>query len=137
MILFIVLVAAYNVLVRRPLERTLAERRARTTGAVEQARDAIAAAEAETAVYEGKLRAARGEIAAERERRLKQRQGERDQALAKAREQAQAKVSAAKQEIASSVASARQQIDGSIEELGQQIVGAILPRTAQGAEVRR
>ena len=60
MILFLLLVFAYSVLVRQPLERTLAERRARTTGAVEQARGAIAAAEAETAVYEDKLRAAGG-----------------------------------------------------------------------------
>jgi F-type H+-transporting ATPase subunit b len=57
--------------VERPLERTLAERRARTSGAVEQARGAIAAAEAETTAYEEKLRAARvGNHGAERERRL-------------------------------------------------------------------
>jgi F-type H+-transporting ATPase subunit b len=48
MVLFILLVAAYGLLVRRPLDRVLAERRARTSGAVEQARSAIAAAEAET-----------------------------------------------------------------------------------------
>jgi F-type H+-transporting ATPase subunit b len=43
-VLFITLVAAYGFLVRRPLDRVLAERRARTSGAVEQARGAIAAA---------------------------------------------------------------------------------------------
>jgi len=48
MVLFILLVAAYGLLVRRPLDRVLAERRARTSGAVEQARSAIAAAEAES-----------------------------------------------------------------------------------------
>ena len=47
MILFILLVMANSLLVRRPLDRMRAERRARTTGAVEQARGAIAAAEAE------------------------------------------------------------------------------------------
>ena len=40
MVLFILLVIAYGLLVRRPLDRVLAERRARTTGAVEQARPA-------------------------------------------------------------------------------------------------
>ena len=45
---FILLVAAYGLLVRRPLDKVLAERRARTSGAVEQARGAMAAAEAET-----------------------------------------------------------------------------------------
>ena len=59
MVLFILLVAAYGLLVRRPLDRVLAERRARTSGAVEQARSAIAAAEAETTEYEDKLRRAK------------------------------------------------------------------------------
>jgi F-type H+-transporting ATPase subunit b len=58
MILFILLVMAYGILVRRPLVRVLADRRARTTGAVEQAKGAIAAAEAETSAYEEKLRKA-------------------------------------------------------------------------------
>src|SRR5580658_1090231 len=91
-IFFILLIVAYGILVRRPLERTLAERRSRTTGAVEQARGAIAAAEAETAVYEDKLRAARAEIQAAREKRVKQWHGERDAALAEARAAAQGKV---------------------------------------------
>ena len=45
-IFFLLLIGAYSFLVRRPLERMLAERRARTSGAVEQARAAISAAEA-------------------------------------------------------------------------------------------
>jgi F-type H+-transporting ATPase subunit b len=130
MILFLILVVAYDVLVRRPLERTLAERRARTSGAVEQARGAIAAAEAETAVYEDKLRSARAEIFADRERRLKQRQAERETAVAAAREQAQTRVAGAKNEIAASVESARVQIEGAVEELGERIVRAILPASA-------
>ena len=62
-VLFVLLVIAYSLLVQKPLVKTLEERRARTTGAVEQARGAIAAAEAETAVFEDKLRAARTEVA--------------------------------------------------------------------------
>ena len=138
MILFILLVIAYSYLVRRPLDRTLAERRVRTTGAVEQARGAIAAAEAETAVYEDKLRAARSEIMAERERRLKERQAERERAVAAAREQAQTRVAAAKSEIEASVASAQRQIEGAVEELGERIVRAILPASAaHGIEVHQ
>ena len=137
MILFPLLVIAYGVLVRRPLERTLAERRARTTGAVEQARGAISAAEAETAVYEDKIRSARAEIAAEREARLKQRQAERDHAVAVARDQAQARVTAAKQEIEASVVAARAQLDVAVEDLGQRIVRAILPQGVGSAEVQQ
>ena len=79
MVLFLLLVVAYGFLVRRPLDRVLAERRARTTGAVEQARDAISAAEAKTADYEDRLRKAKADIYGAREKRLKQWQAERDQ----------------------------------------------------------
>lgn len=137
MILFILLVVAYSFLVQRPLERTLAERRTRTTGAMEQARGAIAAAEAETAVYEDKLRAARAEIAAHRERRLKQRQAERDRALAAAREQAQRRVSAAKSEIEASAETARRQIETVVDDLGERIIRAILPVGVERTEVYR
>src|ERR1019366_10426307 len=68
MLFFILLVIAYGVLVRRPLDRVLAERRARTTGAVEQARAAISDAEAKTADYEDRMRHARGEIFSSRRR---------------------------------------------------------------------
>ncbi len=137
MILFILLVVAYSTLVQRPLERTLTERRARTTGAVEQARGAIAAAEAETAVYEDKMRAARSAIASEREARQKQRQAERDRSLAMTREQAQAQIRAAKNEIEASVETARGQLQLTVDDLGQRIVRAILPVGAGRAEVQQ
>ena len=95
-----------------PLERTLAERRTRTVGAVEQARGAIAAAEAETAVYEDKLRAARTEVQNERGARLHALQTERETALNAAREVAQDRVRKAKAEIEASANVARQQIEG-------------------------
>src|SRR5271168_1049421 len=85
MILFVLLVVAYGVLVRRPLDRVLAERRARTTGAVEQAKLAISAAEEKTAEYELRLRKAKAEISAAREAKLKELSAEREKALAEAR----------------------------------------------------
>jgi F-type H+-transporting ATPase subunit b len=134
-IFFILLIIAYGILVRRPLERTLAERRARTTGAVEQARGAIAAAEAETSAYEEKLRAARAQILALREKQMERLQAEREAALKDAREQAQKKIQSAKGEIESSTATAREQIENAAATLGEQIVKAILPAGAQVAEV--
>jgi F-type H+-transporting ATPase subunit b len=127
MVLFLLLVVAYGLLVRRPLDRVLAERRARTSGAVEQARGAIAAAEARTADYEDKLRKARAEVLAVREERLKQWSAERDQALADARAATAEKVKVAKGEIEQSVAIAQLQIDGVSVELGEQIVRAVMP----------
>lgn len=127
MILFVLLVVLYGLLVRRPLEQVLAERRARTSGAVEQARGAISAAEAETAVYEDKLRAAKGEIYAAREQKLKQWNAERDAALDQARAATQDRVRTARQEIEQSATAARQQIEAMSDALTQQIMRAVLP----------
>ncbi len=136
-ILFILLVVAYDLLVRRPMERTLEERRVRTSGALEQARGAIAAAEAETAVYEDKLRGARADLLAERARRLKERQVERERTLAIAREQAAGRVRVATGDIERSAAEARQQLEASVAELGERIVQALLPSGMAGSGVQR
>ena len=61
-LLFIVLVAAYQLLVQGPLSATLKERRARSEGAVEDAHKAIARAEARAAEYAEKLRQARKNV---------------------------------------------------------------------------
>jgi len=127
MILFLLLVVAYGLLVRRPLDRVLAERRARTTGAVEQARSAISEAEAKTAGYEESLRKARAELFAARDKRLKQWQAEREQALAEARAATAEKVQAAKAEIEQSVAIAKSQIEGMSAELSEKILRAVMP----------
>ena len=137
MILFILLVVAYGLLVRRPLERTLAERRARTSGAVEQARGAISAAEAETAVYEDKLRAARAQILSARDAQLKKLQADRDAALESARSGAQDRVRVARKEIDESAAAARQQIESASEQLSEQILRAVLPRNIGFSEAHQ
>ena len=136
MILFILLVIAYGVLVRRPLERVLADRRARTTGAVEQAKGAIAAAEAETSAYEEKLRKAKAEIFAMRDGKVKQWNAERDAALEQARQGAQERVRGAKQGIEQSVVEARTQIESASVELSSRVLAAVLPSKV-AAEVAR
>jgi F-type H+-transporting ATPase subunit b len=135
MVLFILLVIAYGVLVRRPLDKVLAERRARTSGAVEQARGAIAAAEAETSVYEDRLRAAKNEIFQARDQKLKQWTAERDAVLEQVRQAAQEQVRAARQEIEQAAASARMQIEGLSSELSAQILKAVLPAGVTAPEV--
>jgi F-type H+-transporting ATPase subunit b len=137
MIFFVLLVVAYNVLVLKPLERTLAERKARTSGAVEQAKGAIAAAEAETSVYEDKLRAARAEIMAAREKRLQQWQAERDAAIEAARAASMEKIKGARVEIETAAAGARRQMEESTAQLSEQILRALLPAGTQLPEVSR
>jgi F-type H+-transporting ATPase subunit b len=127
MVLFILLVAAYGLLVRRPLDRVLAERRARTSGALEQARKAILAAEAETAAYEEKLRAAKAEIFQARDQKLKQWNAERDAALAQARQHMHERVRGARQEIEQSAQGARLQIVALSDDLSSRVIKAVLP----------
>jgi len=135
MVLFILLVIAYGVLVRRPLDKVLAERRARTSGAVEQARGAIAAAEAETSVYEDKLRSAKNEIFQARDQKLKQCNAERDAALEQVRQSTQERIKTARLDIEQSAAAARSQIEGLSSELSAQILKAVLPAGVVAPEV--
>ena len=135
MVMFILLVAAYGFLVRRPLDRILAERRARTSGAVEQARSAIAAAETETTQYEDKLRNAKNEIFQMRDRKLKQWNAERDAAVEQVRKTAQEKIKTARQDIEQSASAARVQIEGMSAELSAQVLRAVLPAGISAPEV--
>jgi F-type H+-transporting ATPase subunit b len=134
-VLFLTLVVAYGVLVRRPLDRVLAERRARTSGAVEQARNAIAKAEAETTAYEEKLRAAKADIFQLRDQKLKQWNAERETALAQVRQHTQERVRGARQEIEHSAQEARLQIVGMSEELSARVLKAVLPAGVRPTEV--
>ena len=127
MCFFLLLVVAYGFLVRRPLEKVLAERRSRTTGAMDQANASISEAENKTAEYEERMRRARAEIFTAREQLLKKLQAEREQALHEAREITTERVRAGRAEIDESVAQARQQIETVSMELSEQIVRAIMP----------
>jgi F-type H+-transporting ATPase subunit b len=130
MLLFVVLVTAYQILVQKPLRRTLAERRALTEGAIENAHKAIAQAEAKAAEYSEKLRLARAEIFKVREQRAKQRNLERETALEAARKATGLKVNQAKVEIDGEAERARQVIQGLAGELANQVVQAVLPLPA-------
>jgi F-type H+-transporting ATPase subunit b len=135
MVLFILLVAAYGFLVRRPLDRILAERRARTSGALQQARNAIAAAEVETTAYEERLRAAKADIFLARDQKLKQWYAERDAALAQVRQHAQERVRGARQEIEQSAQETRLQIVAMSDELSTLVINAVLPAGVRQTEV--
>ena len=135
MIFFVALVAAYGVLVRRPLDKVLAERQARTTGAVEQARGALAAAEAETTVYEDKLRAAKAEIFALREKRVASWQAERDSTLKQVRDASSQRIELARQTIEASATQARSQVEAASEDLAALIFTAVMPAKGFRSEI--
>lgn len=130
MLLFIVLVLAYQFLVQGPLSATLKQRRARTVGAIEDAQKAIEKAEERAAEYAAKLRQARSEVYKAREQRVKQWTAERDAALDVARKAAQQKVAQARVELETEAAQAKQSIEASAGELASQVVRAVLPAAA-------
>jgi len=133
LILFIFLVLAYQFLVQGPLSRVLAERRARTTGAVEAANKAIAAAEAKTAEYANKLRHARNEVFHVREQRLHQWAQERDSVLDAARKKAIQRVLEAKLALEAEAEAARKTLMAGADQLAEQVVRAVMPATAGGS----
>jgi F-type H+-transporting ATPase subunit b len=132
-LLFIVLVAAYQWLVQGPLSRTLKERHARTAGAVEDAQKAIALAEAKAEEYAAKLREARADVYKLREQRVKQWNTERDTALDDARKAAHQQVIQAIAEIEADAARARQSVQASAPELAALVVRVLLPQAAGGS----
>jgi F-type H+-transporting ATPase subunit b len=132
LILFILLVLAYQGLVQGPLSRTLKERRARTSGAMDEANRAIEAAEAKAAEYANKLRHARAEVFRAREQRLHQWAQERDSALDAARKASVQRVLEARLGLDNEAAAARNVVMASAEQLAEQVVRAVMPATAGG-----
>jgi F-type H+-transporting ATPase subunit b len=126
-LLFLLVVILYRVLVYGPLTRVLAERRARTEGAMEQAHDAIAAADAKAQEYEARVRMARVEIFHAREQRLTRWNRERESALEEARAAAQHRVAEGKAALEQEKEAALEAIRTSGEELATEVLRAVVP----------
>jgi F-type H+-transporting ATPase subunit b len=125
-VLFLILFAAYCILVHRPLARVLQERRSRTEGALEKARADIAAAEARTAEYERALRDARVQIYRTQEARRQKAMQLRATAIAQARSRAEEQIKQAKAAIAEDVARSRTTIQAEAERLSGEVISSIL-----------
>jgi len=132
-LLFIVLVLAYQFLIQGPLTAVLARRRALTEGAMEDARKAVAAAEAKAQEYTERMRQARAEAYKLREKRVKQWSAERDAALDAARQAAGQKVRQGKAELEREAASARAALEAAAADLAGQAMRAVLPAAAGGS----
>ena len=134
-IFFLILLVAYALLVRRPLEAVLKQRYARTGGAMDEANAALAAAEDKTARYETRLREARAEIFAGRAARQKAAAASRDKALAEAREAAGRRIEAARESVERAGAQARAELEEGASALSDRVIAAILPhRTARAGQ---
>jgi F-type H+-transporting ATPase subunit b len=125
-IFFVFLFALYVVIVHKPLARVLAERYARTQGAIEKARADIETAAARTAEYERRLREARVAMFKAVEARRAQAAQARAEALAEARKRAQAEIEAARAVIAEEKNAAMRSLESEVARLAAEIIRVVL-----------
>jgi F-type H+-transporting ATPase subunit b len=125
-IFFVLLYAIYTVLVHKPLVRILSERRAKTEGAIEQARKDIAFAEERTAEYERRLREARLAAFKRQEARRQQAMQLRAAAVAEARARAQAQVEEARAAIEVEKTTAQRSLEAESGRLAAEIIRSVL-----------
>lgn len=118
--------AMYSLLVHKPLAKVLAERRAKTEGAVEKARADVAAAEARTAQYEERLRQARAAIFKSQEARRKSALDARTAAVAAARAKAQEQIQEAKAAIEQDKIAAQGNLQAESARLATKIIEHVL-----------
>jgi F-type H+-transporting ATPase subunit b len=122
---------SYSILVHKPLTRVLADRRAKTEGAVERARGDIAAAEARTTEYEQRLREARVALFRTQEERRKKAMETRAATLEQARERARAEIEKGRAAIEQDKVAAQEGLQGETTRLAAEIVRVVLgPGTA-------
>jgi len=125
-VLLLLLYAIYQNILRKPLERALAQRRDRTEGAVAKARADVASAEARTQEYEQKLREARLAVFKAQDARRQQAQQLRTQALAEARQRAQQQLREAQVAIDQDMAEARTTLQADTQRLASDIIRTVL-----------
>lgn len=132
-IYMLLLWGAYSLLVHRPLMRILGERHERTEGAIEKARADVAAAEARTADYEQRLRAARLSVFKAQEARRQQAAQARSHAVAEARAKAQGQIDKAKADIENDKQLAQTNLEAESGRLASEIIRTVLKPAAAGA----
>jgi F-type H+-transporting ATPase subunit b len=131
-VLLLTLYGLYHVILHKPLEAILAERRKRTQGAVEQARADIAKAAARAAEYESRLRDAKIAVFKALDQRRKQAADARAEAVAQARERAQQLIAQAKAELEAECNVARATLEADSDRIANQIIGTLLQTAGAG-----
>jgi F-type H+-transporting ATPase subunit b len=125
--------AAYRNIVQKKLVQVLADRHARTEGAIQQAQSEISKAEARTAEYEQRLREARSQIYKAQEARHRHIVEKRSAALAEAHRQADEMVKRSRTDLERDVTEARATLQTQADALAAQIIDSILkPLAASG-----
>ncbi|HEX8763806.1 MAG TPA: ATP synthase F0 subunit B [Candidatus Acidoferrum sp.] len=110
----------------QPLLKVMAERDARTAGAVKAAETAQAAAAEKVKQYQEALKQARGKVYAEQEAARKKLLDERAAQLKDARTKASGEISQAKERAAKELATAQRDVEASVPQLSAEIARRIL-----------
>jgi F-type H+-transporting ATPase subunit b len=125
-----VLVLLLNVYLRlvffKPLEKTLADRYAKTEGARKAAAAALAAADARVAEHQAALRAARAEVFEAQDKVNREIEAQQSATLQKTRAEADIMLQAAREQIAKDTEKARQELSVQSEILADQIANSLL-----------
>ena len=125
-IFFLLLYGFYTALVHKPLSRVLAERHARTQGAIEKARADVASAEARTAEYGQRLRDARVALFKSQEARRAQASQARAAAVAQARDHEKAHIEQARAEIEKEKSAAKNSLEAEAGRIASDIIRTVL-----------
>jgi len=133
-IFFLIIWAAYRLIVYSRLHQVLAERHARTEGAIQQAQAEIASAENRTAEYERSVREARAQIYKAQETRRQQIMAKRSAALEETRKKAEEMIKNARLALEKDVVAAKAGLQQQADVLAGEIIDSILrPAAAMGS----
>lgn len=116
----------YAVIVHKPLVKVLADRRAKTEGAVEKARADVAAAAARTTEYEQRMREARTAVFKAQESRRQQAMQVRSAAIAEARAKAQKQIEQARAAIEKEKSEAQVGLTAEAGKLATEMIRTVL-----------
>jgi F-type H+-transporting ATPase subunit b len=122
--------AAYRLIVYTRLQQVLGDRRARTEGAIEEAKKEIASAEERTAEYERRVREARAQVYLAQEAHSRRTMEERSKALAEARKQAEAMVRSARTALEKDALAAKAALQQQADSLANAIIESVLKPAA-------
>ena len=129
---FLIVLAAYRLIVYTRLQQVLAERRARTEGAIEEAKKEIASAEERTAEYERRVREARAQIYTTQEFHSRRTMEERGRALGEARKQAETMVRDARAALEKDTLAAKASLQQQADSLANAVIESVLKPASAG-----
>jgi len=136
-VMLLLLYGAYTLIVHKPLAKVLAERRARTEGAIEKAQTDMAAAEARTAEYEQRLRDALVALFKNLEARRQAALQARAAAVAEARSRAQKQVEEARAALEQDKIAAQERLQAESARMAAEIIRQVLRPVSASVEDAR